>query len=105
MRTIVLTYLGFQLNTALSTCKYDHISIESIKSQIRTNSIFDYLVEHIADLQLSLLTEDEKTELLEEWGDFVDCIEEKRKMGIENRGLCLLLAYIFQGIQDRHMDI
>ncbi len=63
------------------------------------------MVEHIENLQLSLLTTEEKAELLEEWKDFVDCIDERRKMGIENRGLCLLLAYIFQGIQDRHLDI
>ncbi len=105
MRTITLTYLGFQLNTALSTRKYDHISIESIKGYIRSKSVFDYLIEQVEDLRISLLTEDEKTELLEEWGDFIDCIDEKRKMGIENGGLCLLLAYVFQSIQDRHLDI
>lgn len=40
-------------------------------------------------------------ELLAEWQDFLAAINERRKMGVERRGLPLLIAYLLEGIQRR----
>ena len=41
------------------------------------------------------------TDLNKEWQRFANAINEGRKMGIENRGLSLLLAYALQSYFDR----
>jgi hypothetical protein len=56
---------------------------------------------HKGDIDTSPLDAADWRAVTEEWQGFADAIDERRKMGIENRGLCLLLAYSLQSLQDR----
>jgi hypothetical protein len=92
--------LGLQLNGALSSGKYDDISIVEVKSKILDNTIFDYLNNKLKDLLFFriILTPEEKQELLDDWKYWAEAINEREDMLVERNGLCLLIAYLLQGI-------
>lgn len=52
-------------------------------------------------MDLSILGQEDEVELLAEWQDLLAAVNERRKMGIERRGLTLLVAYLLEGIQRR----
>lgn len=102
MRISQLTFLGFYLNGALGSGKYDDISIKEVKARIRAHTIFDYLKDKLgSDIDLSALKIEDRQELNNEWEDMADAIDEARKMCVDKNGLCLLMAYILEGIQRR----
>jgi hypothetical protein len=100
MRIGQLTSLGFYLNGAQGTEKYNHISIEKIKQELEKGSLFQFLEEELgSDIDTSILSEEDKLALNAEWLDISQVTNERRKMCVENGGLCLLIAYIFESIQ------
>lgn len=102
IRITQLTFLGFYLNGALGSGKYDNISIEDVKRKIYDFTILDYLKTELGyDIDISILNVDEKKELMEEWQDMAHVIDESRKMAVEKNGLWLLVAYLLEGIQRR----
>lgn len=102
MRITQLTFLGFYLNGALGSGRYDDITIDAVKARIHDRSIFDYLAARLGqDIDLSLLTPDDRRELNDEWEDLALAVNESRKMCVERNGLCLLVAYLLEGIQRR----
>ena len=102
MRISQLTFLGFYLNGALGSGKYNDISINEVKERIRDHTIFDYLKDKLgSDIDLSALKIEDRQELKNEWEDMADAIDEARKMCVDKNGLCLLMAYILEGIQRR----
>ena len=97
-----LTFVGFDLNGALGSGKYNDITIEDMKEKIRKRTVFSYLQQKLRDdIDLSILTDEDKKEFNDEWIDLVEAIDEKRKMAVEKNGLCLLIAYLLEGIQRR----
>jgi len=50
---------------------------------------------------LSGATDADKLVLIDEWRNFANAIDAKRKFGIEKNGLCLLLAYVIEGMRQR----
>lgn len=102
MRISELTFIGFQLNGALGSGKYDDISIADVKERIRDGTIFGFLERRLGeDLDLSITTPECREELTTEWEEMSDCIPEGGKLCVDRDGLCLLVAYILQGIQKR----
>ena len=102
MRVTQLTFLGFYLNGALGSGKYDDISIREVKEKIRDHTIFDYLKNRLgSDIDLTALTPEDRLGLNNEWEDLADAVDESRKMCVDKSGLCLLVAYILEGIQRR----
>lgn len=102
MRVTKLTFLGFYLNGALGSGKYDDVSIRAVKEKIRDHTIFDYLKSRLgSDIDLSALSPEDRSELNQEWEDLADAVDESRKMCVDRNGLCLLVAYILEGIQRR----
>jgi len=102
VRITYLTFLGFYINSAIDTGKYDDISVSSVQNEIDAGTIFPFLRERLGtNIDLSIFDASKEQELLSEWQDMVGAINERRKMGIENKGLTLLIAYLLEGIQRR----
>ncbi|WP_193133708.1 hypothetical protein [Klebsiella grimontii] len=100
MKLSQLTFLGFYLNGAQGSGRYDFISIEDIKSELERKTLFPYLKKTLGnDIDISILTESEKEKLNDEWLDISLVIDESRKLCVEKGGLCLLNAYILESIQ------
>jgi hypothetical protein len=98
-----LTHLIIALNAAVDTGKYAHVTIDDVKKAIDDGTIVPYIQEVLADAQIMRPTLDESTKgeitaalqsLLDAYGG-----DERRKWGVQNSGLNLLLAWIFEMVQ------
>jgi len=103
-----LTFLILNTNSLIDTGKYQDISLEEIKKEIEKGTILEFLKSRVGkdiDLSMYLHTDtaysgfkefyiDELQKLLGGYGG-----RERRKWGIENSGLCLLLAWTNEIIQ------
>ncbi|MDD5344567.1 MAG: hypothetical protein PHW12_09125 [Smithella sp.] len=102
------TLLAMELNAAIDSGKYSSIGIAEVEKHLRDGSIFTFLKEKIGeDIDLSLLTSPDSCYpgFVEYYTERMDSMvnayggNEKRKWGIENQGLCLLLAWTIEIIQ------
>lgn len=100
MQIFKLSLIGFYLNGALDSGEYNDITIDKIAEKIKNKTIFQYLKEDV-HVDLGYLTDEDKKELIDEWSSMWSEIYENRKLLIRNNGLCLLIAYLFEGIQSR----
>ncbi len=99
-----LTFLGFYLNGAVGTGKYDHISLLDCYSAIEVGEIFEYLASELgSDFDPSILDEDQKQELLGEWHEFACVLDHSRTLRVDRGGLNLVIAYVFESIHRRAM--
>lgn len=102
MRISALTFIAFYLNSAMDSGRYDDVSISEVKAEIEKGTIFSFLRNRLGgDIDLTILEPADEAELLAEWQDLLAAVNERRKMGIEKRGLPLLIAYLLEGIQRR----
>jgi hypothetical protein len=105
MRINKLAFLGFYLNGALGSSKYDDISIDEVKAAIRDRSIFGLLESRLGDdVDTSLLDARDRQELMQEWASLADSVNESRKLCVDRNGLCLLVAYLLEGMQRRSRE-
>ncbi len=103
-----LTTLISQINHLIDTGKYDDISISEIYNEIQERNIFSYLKGKAGDdIDLSVFFESKAYQGFEEFyserlEQLYNCYggEERKRWGIENMGLCLLLAWTNTIIQD-----
>lgn len=105
MRLSYLTGMGFYVNGAIESRKYDTITIKQIKEHIRNNTIFPFLEKELVDdLDISLWSIADRNEINDEWINFADTIDESRKLCVGKNGLSLIMAYILESIQRRMID-
>lgn len=97
-----LAFLGFYLNGAAGSGKYDQLTIQRVKAAIDDARIFDVLQAELGDdLDVSIIDAPERAELVDEWQNYVNAVNESRKMCVDRGGLNLLVAYLLEGIQRR----
>lgn len=102
MRITNLTFLAFYINSALDTGKYNNISFKEVADHIDAGTIFDFLrTRLVGDIDLSIFDAPKEKELVAEWQDILSAGRDLKTYGIENNGLCLLMAYLLEGIQRR----
>ena len=102
MNISTLTFIAFYFNSAIDTGRYDDLSIDEVRREIQAGTIFRFLTKKLGtDIDLSILDEKTEAELLAEWQDMEIAIPARKKFGVENRGLPLLVAYLLEGIQRR----
>ena len=102
MRITYLTFLAFFLNGAIDTGKYNDIGLQEVADHVEAGTIFDFLQTRlIDDIDLSTFEKEKQQELTIEWQDMLQAMNPRRKFLIENNGLCLLVAYLLEGIQRR----
>ena len=102
-----LTLLVLEINHLLDTGNYDDVSIEDVEREIEDGTILRFLKEKAKeDVDLSILLQTDTYPGFEEF--YVESLQqllnahggdERRKWGIENLGLCLLLAWTNEIIQ------
>ena len=102
MRLTKLTALAIQLNGALGSGRYSRIRIDQVKARIRDHSIMTYLESELgSDIDLSAVGIVEQKHLIDEWEMYANVVDERRKLAVEKNGLCLLVAYLLEGIRMR----
>ncbi len=102
MKAYKLQSLIWEFNSLLDSGAYDDIAVDEVKRHARAETISGFLIDRFGeDIDLGAMQPQDWTGLNKEWERFAVEINEGRKMGIENRGLCLLLAYAWQSYFDR----
>lgn len=107
MKVSALTSLILNINSLIDSGKYSDISIQDIHTAIEGKRVLRFLKERVgANIDLSIHLESKA------YGDFESYYEgqleniyggyagqERRKWGVENSGLCLVLAWTNEIIQ------
>lgn len=107
MKVQALTLLMLHVNALIDSGKYSDISIDDIHTAIEEKRVLRFLKERAgADIDLSIHLESTA------YGDFETYFEgmleniyggyagqERRKWGVQNSGLCLVIAWINEIIQ------
>jgi len=98
-----LTQLAFCFIAVIDSGKHEGVGKEQVVSHIERGTIFEFLAgfQDIAGWGLGSLSEDDKRHLLGEWQSMSNAIESQRKFGVSDNGICLLSAYVIEGIQGR----
>jgi hypothetical protein len=82
------------------------VPIDEMRDQMRNHTVFQFLESRFRnDIDLALFEVADREKLSEEWEDMESAINARRKMGVERDGLCLLLAFLLEGIQRRFLSM
>jgi hypothetical protein len=100
--TIRLTYLAFELNHLLDRGLSTDLS--ETKRRVDDGTVLDWLSRQYGPesgfgLDLSLYSDEDRRGVLDLFASLLSVTNERRKMGVENNGLCLLLGYCIEGVQ------
>ena len=102
MEAYKLRALIWEFGALLDTGKHDDIAVDDVKRHAKAETISTFLIDRFGEeIDLGVMEPQDWTDLNAEWQGFANAIDEGRKLGIENRGLCLLLAYTIQSYSDR----
>ncbi len=97
-----LTFIAFYINGAAGSGDYAHITISQVFTAMENRTIFEFLEEKLGnDIDLSLLSSEQRLELSEEWESIANAVDHERKFCVRKGGLNLVIAYILQSIQLR----
>lgn len=107
MKVSALTLLILQVNSLIDSGKYNNITIKDIHQAIEEKRVLRFLQERaVSDIDLSLHLDSRayggfetyyETQLENIYGGYAGA--ERRKWGVENSGLCLVLAWTNEIIQ------
>ncbi|HUU83664.1 MAG TPA: hypothetical protein VM243_09190 [Phycisphaerae bacterium] len=98
MQVTKLTYIGFEVNALIDAGA--RVRIGEIRHQIRARSVFEFFETQFCDtIDLGVIEADERRALSEQWEDMESAIPSRKKFGVVREGLCLLQAFILEGIQ------
>ncbi|HEX4105083.1 MAG TPA: hypothetical protein VHX92_02510 [Rhizomicrobium sp.] len=93
--------LLWELIAALDTGKFDHLSIEDVRLHARGGTISKFLKGTLGSVcDFSLLTPQDLSSLDEEFASMENAINARKKFGVENKGIALLMGWALQGVQD-----
>lgn len=104
MRLSQLSYFVFEINGMLDTGKYDHITIADVHQRIANKEVVPWLKDIMRDdIDLSTVDATWANELHAGLHDIYEANRgrEAKKWGVENRGLCLLIAWTVEMIQHK----
>ena len=94
------TILGYYFNSLVDSGEI--LDLEETHKIIKRKSLFPWLKHKFEDrVDISLYSEKEINEIEEFFASLSSAVDEEKKMGICKNGLCLLVAYCFEGVQQR----
>jgi hypothetical protein len=86
---------------ASDTGKYDSLSAEEVAAAAESGNIQAFLASSFApeDLDVSLIGSEDWQTINEAWASLANAVDARRKFGVENRGVSLLMAYTLECLQ------
>lgn len=98
------TFLGFYFNALVDGGH--HLDLSETHLYIRDKGLFNWLMDQFSDeLDISLFTSQELDKIESFFQSLSIAVDEERKMGVKNNGLCLLVAYCFEGAQRKEENL
>lgn len=105
LRNLTIISLIGSLNAALDEGIADHLSPAQVQKAIADGTILDLLCQALpTDPNFNMLDEAVGELLVEEWQEMMEIYDgrEATKMGIEHKGLCILIGYCLEILQQRN---
>jgi hypothetical protein len=100
MRPHKYRYLLWQFIAAMDTGKYDSLTLEEVQRHADARTIPAFLVDRFgSDLDLSMIEPQDWSAISDAWANLSNAVDARRKFGVENRGICLLMAYTQECLQ------
>jgi hypothetical protein len=108
LRIVALTEALFLLNIALDSGTAQGVTFQEVYEHLEAGDLIEHLQERLK-LQFSLVSPSQEQNKL-----FIEALRsvryviggrERRKFGVENNGVCMLIAYITELIQSAQWDI
>jgi hypothetical protein len=103
MKLQTLTYIILEINAALDSGMYDDLPMQEVSQHFESGDVIPWLKSRVPEVDLSLLTQQDADQyqagLADIHGGYAG--KERRKWGVEKRGLCLLIAWTNELIQRR----
>lgn len=108
MRPIAVPYrcaLAFLLNRAVDKGRHTGVTVNRVQRLVGEGTVFKF-IEELAEGAplLSVLRDEDRALLLSEWRHFGADYNERKSFGVESNGVCLLIAYVLEGIQLQESD-
>ena len=101
MKASSYRYLLWNLIAASDTGKFDKLNIDDVRLHASGGTISKFIQETFGgDSDFSMLKVEDWKSLDEEILSMDNAIDSRRKFGVENRGLSLLMAWSLQGVQN-----
>ena len=101
---INFTYLGFIFNALLDEGKF--LNLSETHKKIEEKQLFEWLTERFDEnIDIGLFSKEELNEIEDFFLSLSICVDENKKMGVFNNGLCLLVAYCFEALQNKPDNI
>jgi hypothetical protein len=92
--------LLWQFIAAMDSGKYNSLDIADVKLHANAGTMSAFLVDRFGDdLDLSLFEAADLASLNETWASIANAVDARRKFGVENKGICLLMAYALESMQ------
>jgi hypothetical protein len=98
------TFIGFYLNSLVD--KGEEMPIGEVKKHLASNELLKYLQRKYAlEFDMSLFTPDDFKKIENFFSSCFNSIDARKKFGVSNNGLCLLVAYCFEAAQRKEEDV
>ena len=102
MKAFMFRMLATQFNAALDDGRHDDLTVEEVKRHARAGAISNFVTDRFKEVTgLSWMESEDWAVVDEEWQTFANTMDKGRKMGLENKGLCLLLGYALESGETR----
>jgi hypothetical protein len=80
--------------------KYDSVTAAEVAHNAEAGTMRAFLQERFAsDFDFSLLGPEDWAVVSETWANLANAVDARRKFGVENRGVSLLMAYALESLQ------
>lgn len=95
---VVFTLLGFLINTLID--KGETISVDEIYDHIEKRTLWTLLEEKLDNGWIGSYNENQRNEFYDFFEACANAIDSERKFGVVKNGYCLLIAYLFEAVQN-----
>lgn len=102
-----LTAFGLYLNAVIDSGMHSEVSKDEVGTRIDDKTIFRFLEERFQSVShwgLTGFTDEERRRLIGEWQSMANATLSEEDLGVGRSGICLLLAYVFSGIEMRTLS-
>lgn len=101
---IAYTFLGFHFNSLVD--QGSKLDLQQTHDKIRRKELFPWLKEKFDNsLDISLFSQTDLDKVESFFESMSSAVNEKRKFGVTENGLCLLVAYCFEAAQRSEKDL
>ena len=94
------TGAAFYLNAIIDKGKHAGVSVDDVLNAVEADRVFDFLEQRFGKSLFLNLDQNDRRELSEEWRGLAG-VDSSRKFDVGNNGICLLLAFVLDGIQQQ----